>query len=100
MQARDHNWITLRLLGRQSNRDAIGTKIHLIDSEGKKQFGIVSSTASYLSAQDLRLHFGLNSADGVREIRVDWPSGHRQRLFNSATRQLVQIQEPQVQNPR
>jgi len=92
------NWISLKLVGHKSNRDAIGAKVQLIDTERNSQFGTVSSAASYLSAQDLRMHFGLGSAEGVAEIRVEWPSGARQRIFKAATQQQRTIQEPDARS--
>lgn len=89
------SWINLKLVGRRSNRDAIGARIQLTDEQGKKQFSIVSSTASYLSAQDVRVHFGLARADRVKEIAVTWPSGIRQKLFDTAARQFLRIEEPE-----
>jgi len=69
-----NHWITLRLTGKRSNRLAIGAKVKV--SAGQvAQIGEVRSGGSYLSQNDLRLHFGLGSAAKVDSVEVRWPSG-------------------------
>jgi hypothetical protein len=69
-----NHWLTLRLAGRQRNRLAIGAKVKL--SAGPNvQIGEVRSGGSYLSQNDLRLHFGLGRSTKVEKIEVRWPSG-------------------------
>ena len=71
----DAHWITLRLSGTKSNRDAIGAKV-TIESGGRRQIAEVRSGGSYLSHNDMRVHFGLDGAEQVDRIVVRWPSGH------------------------
>ena len=72
--AADHHWVTLRLAGRESNRDSIGAKV-TIESGGRTQVAEVRSGGSYLSHNDMRVHFGLGDADGVDTVTIRWPSG-------------------------
>ena len=76
-----NHWITLKLVGVKSNRDAIGAQVRVLTSAGE-QFATVTTTGSYQSSSDKRLHFGLGSADSIREIEIRWPSGIRQVLTN------------------
>jgi hypothetical protein len=69
-----NHWITLRLVGTRSNRLAIGTKAK-ITAGGTVQIGEVRSGGSYLSQNDLRLHFGLGSATKAESLEIRWPSG-------------------------
>lgn len=69
-----NHWLTLRLAGTVSNRLAIGAKVK-VTAGGIVQVGEVRSGGSYLSQNDLRLHFGLGSARMVDRIEVRWPSG-------------------------
>jgi hypothetical protein len=39
------------------------------------QIGEVRSGSSYLSQNDLRLHFGLGEAASISSVRILWPSG-------------------------
>jgi hypothetical protein len=71
-------WLTLRLEGRGSNRDAVGAKVAVI-AGGRRLAARRVGGGSYQSAADPRLHFGLGRADRVDEIEVTWPSGRVDR---------------------
>ncbi len=66
------HWITLKLVGAQANRDAIGARV-VITAGGRRQVAEVRSGSSYLSQNDLRLHFGLGAAAVVDAIEIRWP---------------------------
>jgi hypothetical protein len=70
-----NHWLTLRLSGRHSNRLAIGAKVK-VSAGAIQQVGEVRSGGSYLSQNDLRLHFGLGGATKVERVEVRWPSGN------------------------
>jgi enediyne biosynthesis protein E4 len=86
------NWVALKLIGTRSNRSAIGARVR-VSSNGHQQTGEVRSGGSYLSQNDLRLHFGLGSASSA-DIRVDWPTGVRQDLNVVGVNRVVAIEEP------
>lgn len=88
-----NHWITLNLVGVKSNRDAIGAQVRISTSAGD-QFATVTTASSYQSSSDKRLHFGLGSADSIREIEIHWPSGIRQTLQNVKFDQILKISEP------
>lgn len=60
--------------GTRSNRDGIGARITLY-AAGRNWVQEVRSGSSYISSNDLRLHFGLGSVTEVEKIDVAWPSG-------------------------
>ena len=68
------NWISLRLEGVRSNREGIGAQAKLT-AGGKVQLREVTRGGSYLSAQDVRLHFGLGSSSTADHVTIRWPSG-------------------------
>ncbi len=88
-----NHWITLKLVGVKSNRDAIGAQVRISTAAGD-QFATVSTSGSYQSSSDKRLHFGLGSADFVREIEVRWPSGIRQVVRDQRPDRSMTITEP------
>jgi hypothetical protein len=92
-----NHWITLKLVGVKSNRDAIGAQVRVLTSAGE-QCATVTTTGSYQSSSDKRLHFGLAGADFVREIEIRWPSGIRQLLTNQKVDGILTITEP-VESP-
>ena len=83
-----HHWLMLRLVGTRSNRDGFGARVKV-----NGQSGECTSTGSYLSAHDKRLHFGLGAArEATVEIR--WPSGRRQTLAKVAADRILTVKEP------
>jgi enediyne biosynthesis protein E4 len=86
-----NNWVKIRLEGTKSNRSAIGARI-LVRYGGKVQVQQVMSQSSYLSANDLRLHFGLGAATSA-EIEVHWPMGTVEKFAGVKAGQLVTIRE-------
>jgi hypothetical protein len=68
------HWIQLRLEGTRSNRSAIGAIVR-IEAGEQTQIKPVLSQSSYVSQNDLRLHFGLGRATRIDRITVRWPSG-------------------------
>jgi len=62
VNADHHHWVELRLIGGpKSPRDAVGATVYLA-AAGMKQREDVLSGGSYLSSNDLRVHFGLGDA--------------------------------------
>ncbi|HET8825645.1 MAG TPA: ASPIC/UnbV domain-containing protein, partial [Terriglobales bacterium] len=74
-------------------RDAIGAEITLTAGSGR-QYATVSTTGSYLSASDKRVHFGLGAEATIQKLEIRWPSGVRQTLTNVAADQVLQVDEP------
>jgi enediyne biosynthesis protein E4 len=89
-----NHWLTLQLVGHESNRDAIGAEVRIQMNAGV-QFETVTTASSYLSSSDKRVHFGLGASNTVNEIEIRWPSGVRQTLTNVAANQIMRIDEPE-----
>jgi hypothetical protein len=53
----------------------------------------VRSGGSYLSQNDLRLHFGLGMATRIDRLEIDWPSGAHQVLEGMEANKIVTIRE-------
>jgi len=88
-----NHWITLKLVGVKSNRDAIGAEVKISTSAGD-QFATVTTSGSYESSSDKRVHFGLGAEDSVREIDIRWPSGIRQAIKDAKADEILTITEP------
>jgi hypothetical protein len=88
-----NHWLTMKLVGRRSNRDAIGAEVKLV-SAGGPQFATVTTASSYLSSGDRRVHFGLGAETTALVIEIRWPSGTRQRLTNVRGDQILEVNEP------
>src|SRR5438876_1067891 len=86
------NWISLKLVGTKSNRDAIGALV-TVNSGGHQQVQEVRSGGSYISQRDFRLHFGLGKSTEAESVEVRWPSGVRQVFHDVDANKFYQIQE-------
>lgn len=94
-----YHWLTLRLIGHKSNRDAIGALVKLT-TEHVTQFATVTTAGSYLSSSDKRLHFGLGEDAVAQFIEIQWPSGIRQTLQNVRGDQVLSIEERSAPDAR
>jgi hypothetical protein len=81
------------LHGTKSNRDGIGAEVKLTTASGKVQYGMVTTTGSYQSAQDKRLYFGIGQEKTIRSLEIRWPSGIKQTVDNVPIRKIVEITE-------
>ena len=86
------HWIEIRTVGRQSNRDGIGTRIE-VRTGSKRQTDEIRSGGSYISQNDLRAHFGLGSRTTVDEITLRWPSGRVDRLEHVPADRVITVEE-------
>ena len=74
-----NHWVTFELAGIKSNRLALGARV-TIHAGGVTQTDEVRSGGSYLSQNDLRIHFGLAKAVRIDAVEVRWPSGKLESL--------------------
>jgi hypothetical protein len=88
---KENHWLKVRLEGTKSNRSAIGARV-LVHYGGMTQAQAVMSQASYMSANDPRLHFGLGTAT-TADIEVIWPTGVVEKYAGQPTNKLVTILE-------
>jgi hypothetical protein len=88
-----NGWIGLDLRGTRSNRDGIGAKVKLTSQSGKVQYGMVTTTASYQSAQDKRLYFGLGEEKSIQKIEITWPSGTKQVVDKPPMGKILPVTE-------
>jgi enediyne biosynthesis protein E4 len=87
-----NHFITFRLVGTKSNRDAMGAKVR-ISAGGERQILEIKGGGSYLSQSDLRAHFGLGTAERVESVEVEWPSGLKTSFSNVAADKFYVIRE-------
>jgi enediyne biosynthesis protein E4 len=87
------HWITIKVIGRKSNKDGIGTKIRLTANE-TTQTGEITGGGSYLSSSDYRLHFGLGKAERIDRLDVYWPSGAIQAFEGLRANRILRLVEP------
>jgi enediyne biosynthesis protein E4 len=91
-----NHWIGLELQGKKSNRDGIGARVKLVLGSGKLQYNLATTTASYLSAIDRRVLFGLGTETKIKELEILWPSGAKQLVSNPAIDQYAKVVETEA----
>ena len=75
--------IRFHLIGKQSNRDAIGAAVRIY-YEGTMQSRLVKSGSSYLSQSELPVTFGLGKRDKLERVVIQWPNGRTEEYKNLA----------------
>ncbi len=88
------HWVSFELAGTKSNRLALNARIK-ITAGGTTQTDEIHSGGSYLSQNDLRIHFGLGSATKIDSVEIHWPSGAVDRIGNLAADRFYSVQEGQ-----
>ena len=86
------HWAAFELNGTKSNRLALNARIAVV-AGGMTQTDEVHSGGSYLSQNDLRLHFGLGSTDRIDKVEIRWPSGQKDTLTNLLADQVYEVVE-------
>jgi hypothetical protein len=92
------SWIRLELVGRRSNRSAIGAAVE-VHAGGRVFHSQVKGGGSYLSANDPRVLIGLGDAERVESVEVRWPSGARSTLAGPSPRRTHALHEPDAAVP-
>ncbi len=69
------NWIVIRAQGTKSNGFGLGATVRVQTSDGV-QVREINNVASYLSANDIRLHVGLGAAKSIQQIDVSVAERH------------------------
>jgi len=73
-------WLRLKLVGKASNRDAVGARALLKTTDGRIFTQEVQVGNSYLSQSELPLTFGLGEVPtGQVRLSVRWPTGETER---------------------
>ncbi len=79
-QAARHHWLSVRLEQPGGNRFAFGAWVGLHRTGRPTLWRRVKTDGSYLSASDVRVHFGLGAAADIAALEVHWPDGARERF--------------------
>jgi hypothetical protein len=87
-----NHWISFQLEGVKSNRLALNARVRATAGD-LVQLGEAISGGSYLSQNDLRIHFGLGLNDRVEKVEVLWPNGKTETLTNLVADRFYTVRE-------
>lgn len=86
------NYLRVRTVGTQSNRDGIGAKVR-VTSGGRVQEQIVRTGSSYCSQSEMVLTFGLGKNETVTNLEIQWNSGEIDQYVELKANQLIEVIE-------
>jgi enediyne biosynthesis protein E4 len=89
----DGGWISLRLVGRTSNRDGLGTIVRVTLDDGRVLVNHATTSVGFASSSDPRVHVGLGLAAHVAQIELWWPSGVRQTIERPQLNTVLTVEE-------
>ncbi len=75
----NHNWVSIRPEGVQSNRNAYGAKV-LLECGARTFIREIDGGSSHCSRSTSYAHFGLADIELIDNARIIWPGGHEQVL--------------------
>jgi hypothetical protein len=87
-----NNWLMVKLIGTKSARDGTGALLKLT-SEGFTQYQQAKGGIGYMSANDLRIHFGLGQRKTIESLEITWLSGTVDKLTNVPINQIITVKE-------
>ncbi|MBI3933588.1 MAG: CRTAC1 family protein [Acidobacteria bacterium] len=87
-----NNWLSVRTVGAQANRDGIGAVVR-VESASGRQWSMVRSGSSYCSESDHALTFGLGPDKIVNSLEIEWPGGAKQKLTNVPVNQEIVVEQ-------
>ncbi len=74
----EQHWLSVRLVGTTNNRDGIGARVALFRAGKPVLWRRAHTDGSYLSTNDVRVHFGLGRQPDIDAVAVAWPDGYRE----------------------
>ncbi len=95
-----NHWITLRIRGVQSNRSAIGARIHVrvTTADGSVDIHRRVTTGGSFGCSSLRQEIGLGSASAIDFIDIHWPTtGKTQHITGLEMDRFYDVREDQEQ---
>jgi len=94
----ENKWLKIKTIGTKSNRSGIGARLRCVthppgETKPHQQIDEVRSGGSYISQNDLRVHFGIGKAEKVELLEIRWPSGTVDTLKDVIPNQMIVVKE-------
>ncbi len=90
--ANANNYLRVRLQGRRSNRDGLGTELTVVSASGR-QVHVVRGGSSYCSQSETVATFGLGADEVVKSVVARWPGGGVDTLANLEVNREITVIE-------
>ncbi len=89
--ASGNHFLKVTLTGVGKNRDALGARVEAI-AGSQRRIAENYYSRGFQSAMAVPLHFGLGKAGKVDTLRITWPDGKQQSLYNVEAGQELKIE--------
>src|SRR5207302_9548886 len=86
------NWLLVRWEASHGSRLAIGALVE-VRQKGRRLLRRVHTDSSYLSANDVRVHFGLGEDPKIEDLIVCWPDGQHEAWDKIQADRIVTIRQ-------
>ena len=87
-----NHWVSFELEGTKANRLALNARIK-VRAGNWVQTGQVLSGGSYISQNDLRVHFGLGNLERVDSVEILWSAGNVETLNDLVVDHFYKVKE-------
>lgn len=84
--------VTFKLIQNGKNRDAIGARV-IVKTNKRTMIEEVEAGGSYLSQNDVRLHFGLGSGEKIESVEVRWADGRIEQVERVQPDSIITVVE-------
>jgi enediyne biosynthesis protein E4 len=89
------NFISLAFKGDSMNRNGVGAKAYVYTT-GKMQYQQLMPTRGFMSSQELRLHFGLDTATVIDSVVIVWPNQQKQVMIQPKINSFITVQNKEA----
>jgi enediyne biosynthesis protein E4 len=90
-----NRFVTFKLVQAKTNREAVGARVTL-KTDQRSMMREVEAGGSYLSQNDLRLHFGFGNAEKIEDVEIRWSDGTTQKLDKFEPNRIVTVTQTKV----
>jgi enediyne biosynthesis protein E4 len=87
-----NHWVSFKLEGVKCNRLALNARVRAFAGD-LVQLDEVVSGGSYLSQNDLSVHFGLGKHERMDRVEITWPGGEKEELTNLPADRFYLVRE-------
>jgi enediyne biosynthesis protein E4 len=85
------HWLIVKLESPGRNRFGIGARVAVLRRGQNPLWRRVHTDSSYLSASDVRVHFGLGDQLEIDAVLVHWPDGSKERFEGIASDRIATV---------
>ena len=88
-----HHWLLVRLEAAKGNRLAMAAEVGVFRQGENPMWRRAHTDGSYLSASDIRVHFGLGDKPEIEALVVRWPDGTKEKWGTVRADRIVTLRQ-------